>query len=348
MKDDRVMSHGDHGAFSRTIDGVTGGTRLRRLRQTDWVRRLVRESDITANDLIWPIFVREGDGAPEPVASMPGVFRHSVAGCVEAARRAADLDIPVIALFPFTDASLRDETGSEALNPDNLVCRATRAIKDAVPEIGILCDVALDPYTSHGHDGLVKDGRILNDETVDLLCRQALVQAKAGCDIIGPSDMMDGRVACIRAALDADGLRDTMIMSYAAKYASAFYGPFRDAVGSTGALKGDKRTYQMDMGNADEALREAAQDIAEGADMIMVKPGLPYLDILARLVDEFRMPTFAYQTSGEYAVIMAAAQNGWIEGDRAMFETMRAFKRAGASGVLSYFSPRIAEALQRR
>jgi len=343
-----AMSSGERRDLSRTIDTVTGGTRLRRLRQTDWVRRLVRESEVTASDLIWPIFVREGTGEPEPVASMPGVFRYSVAGCVEAARRARDLEIPVVALFPFTGTERRDETGSEALNPDNLVCRATRAIKDAVPEIGILCDVALDPYTSHGHDGLVKDGRILNDETIELLCRQALVQAQAGCDIIGPSDMMDGRVACIRSALDGEGFRDTMIMSYAAKYASAFYGPFRDAVGSTGALKGDKRTYQMDMGNTDEALREAAQDIHEGADMIMVKPGLPYLDILARLVDEFRMPTFAYQTSGEYAVIMAAAQNGWIDGDRAMFETMRSFKRAGASGILSYFSPRIAEALQRR
>jgi len=335
-------------SFARRIDEITGGTRLRRLRQNDWVRRLVRESDVSVNDLIWPIFVREGDGEPEPVASMPGVFRYSVKGCVEAAQRAADLGIPVIALFPFTDPSLRDETGSQALNADNLVCRATRAIKNAVPEIGILCDVALDPYTSHGHDGLVREGRILNDESVEVLCRQAVVQAEAGCDIIGPSDMMDGRVSCIRSALDGAGLRDTMIMSYAAKYASAFYGPFRDAVGSTGALKGDKRTYQMDMGNAAEAMREAAQDIAEGADMIMVKPGLPYLDILAKLVEEFRMPTFAYQTSGEYSVIMAAAQNGWIDGDKAMFETLRAFKRAGASGVLSYFSPRVAQALSQR
>ncbi|ALN73610.1 porphobilinogen synthase [Aureimonas sp. AU20] len=334
--------------LSRTIDQVTGGTRLRRLRQTEWVRRLVRESDVGVNDLIWPIFVREGEGEPEPVRSMPGVFRYSVRGCVEAAERAAELGIPVIALFPFTNPDLRDENGTQALNPDNLVCRATRAIKAAVPEIGILCDVALDPYTSHGHDGLVRAGRILNDESVEVLCRQALVQAEAGCDIIGPSDMMDGRVACIRSALDGAGLRDTMIMSYAAKYASAFYGPFRDAVGSTGALKGDKRTYQMDMGNRDEALREAAQDIAEGADMIMVKPGLPYLDILAKLVEEFRMPTFAYQTSGEYSVIMAAAENGWIDGDRAMFESLRAFKRAGASGILSYFSPRVAEALQQR
>ncbi|WP_244631079.1 porphobilinogen synthase [Aureimonas sp. ME7] len=337
----------ERSATTSTIDRVTGGTRLRRLRRSDWVRRLVRETDIRVEDLIWPIFVREGDGDPEPVASMPGVFRRSVKGCAQAAREAAALGIPVVALFPYTDASQRDETGSEALNPDNLVCRATRAIKDAEPEIGILCDVALDPYTTHGHDGLVRNGVILNDETVDVLCRQALVQARAGCDIVGPSDMMDGRVACIRAALDGDGFGDTMIMSYAAKYASAFYGPFRDAVGSAGALKGDKRTYQMDMGNTAEALREAAQDIAEGADMIMVKPGLPYLDVLARLVDEFRMPTFAYQTSGEYATIMAAAQNGWIDGDRAMFESLRAFKRAGAAGILTYFAPKVAEALHR-
>jgi len=341
------MSQNDSGELGRTIDRITGGTRMRRLRQTDWVRRLVRETDVSANDLIWPIFVREGDGEPEPVASMPGVFRRSVADCAEAAREAYDLGIPVVALFPFTDTAERDETGTRALDPSNLVCRATRAIKTAVPEIGILCDVALDPYTSHGHDGLMRDGRILNDETVEVLCRQALVQAEAGCDIVGPSDMMDGRVACIRQALDGAGFRDTMIMSYAAKYASAYYGPFRDAVGSTGALKGDKRTYQMDMGNAAEAIREARQDIAEGADMIMVKPGMPYLDILARLADEFRMPTFAYQTSGEYAMIMAAAQNGWIDGDRAMMESLRAFKRAGAAGILSYFSPRAAQALRK-
>ncbi|WP_061932822.1 porphobilinogen synthase [Aureimonas sp. AU22] len=337
----------ERNAMTGRIDRATGGTRLRRLRQNDWTRRLVRETDVRADDLIWPIFVREGDGEAQPVASMPGVSRYSVAGCVEAARRAADLGIPVVALFPYTDASLRNETGSEALNENNLVCRATRAMKEAVPEVGILCDVALDPYTSHGHDGIVRDGVIVNDETVELLCRQALVQARAGCDIIGPSDMMDGRVACIRETLDTEGFGDTMIMSYAAKYASAFYGPFRDAVGSAGALRGDKRTYQMDMGNALEALREAAQDVAEGADMIMVKPGLPYLDILARLVDEFRMPTFAYQTSGEYATIMAAAQNGWIDGDKAMFESLRAFKRAGASGILTYFAPKVAEALHR-
>ena len=324
------------------IDTATGGMRLRRLRQADWSRRLVRESVLSPADLIWPIFVREGSGEPPPVASMPGVSRLSVEDCVEAAKRARDLAIPVVALFPYTDTALRDETGSEALNPDNLICRATRAIKQAVPEVGIMCDVALDPYTSHGHDGVMAGDRILNDESVEILCRQAVVQAEAGCDIIGPSDMMDGRVACIRGALDEAGCRDAMIMAYSAKYASAFYGPFREAVGSGGMLKGDKRTYQMDYGNSDEAVREAAQDLAEGADMIMVKPGLPYLDILARLAREFGVPTFAYQTSGEYAMIMAAVQNGWLDGDKAMVETLTAYKRAGASGILTYFSPKVA------
>ncbi|MFY0735532.1 MULTISPECIES: porphobilinogen synthase [Aurantimonas] len=340
---------GDSGVSITTrIDAATAGLRMRRLRQSDWSRRLVRETNLTADDLIWPIFVREGGGAPEPVPSMPEVFRLSVEGCVEAARRARDLGIPVVALFPYTDADKRDELGSEAFNEGNLVCRASRAIKAAVPEVGILCDVALDPYTSHGHDGIMEGDRILNDETVEALCRQAVVQAEAGCDIIGPSDMMDGRVACIRQALDEVGHRDTLIMSYAAKYASAFYGPFRDAVGSGGMLKGDKRTYQMDYGNSDEAVREAAQDIAEGADMIMVKPGMPYLDIVSRLSREFGVPTFAYQTSGEYAMIMAAAGNGWLDGERAMIESLTAFKRAGASGILSYFSPTIAARMPRR
>ena len=338
----------DCSKVSARIDAATGGLRLRRMRQSEWSRRLVRETSVSASDLIWPIFVREGQGADEPVPSMPGVVRYSIERSVDAAKEARDLGIPVIALFPYTDNALRDERGTEALNEGNLVCRATRAIKAAVPEIGIMCDVALDPYTSHGHDGILRGDRIDNDESVEVLCRQALVQAKAGCDIIGPSDMMDGRVACIRAELDAEGLSDVMIMSYAAKYASAFYGPFRDAVGSGGILKGDKRTYQMDYGNADESLREAAQDIAEGADMIMVKPGMPYLDILSRLVEEFRMPTFAYQTSGEYSMIMAAAQNGWLDGDKAMMESAAAFKRAGASGILSYFAPRIATALRGR
>ncbi|MFD2236040.1 porphobilinogen synthase [Aureimonas populi] len=341
------MSAGAIDEVTRRISAATGGRRMRRLRQGDWTRRLVRETQLSVNDLIWPIFVREGAGAAEPVPSMPGVDRLSIEGCVEAARQAADLGIPVIALFPYTSAEDRDEQGSRALDPNNLVCSAVRAMKKAVPEVGILCDVALDPYTSHGHDGIVRDGRIVNDETVEILSRQAVVQAQAGCDIIGPSDMMDGRVACIRAALDEAGLPDTMIMSYAAKYASAFYGPFRDAVGSTGALKGDKRSYQMDFGNSQEALREARQDIAEGADMIMIKPGLPYLDILSRVARELDLPTFAYQTSGEYSMIMAAAERGFIDPDAAMMETLSAYKRAGAAGILSYFSPRAAATLRR-
>ncbi|WP_062229202.1 porphobilinogen synthase [Aureimonas frigidaquae] len=342
------MSGHDYSDVSRAIDMATGGRRHRRLRRTAWSRELVRETRLSGSDLIWPIFVRDGGGEAEPVPSMPGVFRHSVNGCVEAARKADDLGIPVIALFPFNDTTRRDENGTEALNPNNLVCRAVRAIKAAVPQIGILCDVALDPYTSHGHDGILRDGHVDNDLSVEALCQQAIVQADAGCDIIGPSDMMDGRVALIRAALDGQGLRDTMIMSYAAKYASVFYSTFRDAVGSSGVLKGDKRTYQMDMGNGDEALREAAQDIAEGADMIMVKPGLPYLDILVRLTQEFNIPCFAYQTSGEYSMMMAAAERGWLDGDAAMMEVLTAYKRAGAAGVLTYFAPRAAEALRQR
>jgi porphobilinogen synthase len=278
---------------------------------------------------------------------MPGVDRLSVDEAVREARRAVELTIPCIALFPYTDPALRDEDGSEALNPDNLVCRAVRAIKKEVPEIGILCDVALDPYTSHGHDGLLRDGVILNDETVAVLVSQALVQAEAGCDIIAPSDMMDGRVGAIRTALDDAGRTDVQIMAYAAKYASAFYGPFRDAVGSSATLTGDKRTYQMDPGNSDEALREIELDLAEGADMVMVKPGLPYLDIVRRVKDEFGVPTFAYQVSGEYAMIMAAAQNGWLDGEKAMLESLIAFKRAGADGVLTYFAARVAEKLRR-
>ena len=335
-------------SITERIDAATAGTRMRRLRQADWSRRLVRETRLGADDLIWPIFVREGTAEPEEVDSMPGVFRLSIDSCVEAARQALELGIPVLALFPYTDPGKRDENGTEALNEANLVCAATRAIKKAVPDIGILCDVALDPYTTHGHDGIMKGHRILNDESVEILCRQAVVQADAGCDIIGPSDMMDGRVACIRHALDAAGHRDTLIMSYAAKYASAFYGPFRDAVGSGGMLKGDKRTYQMDYGNSDEAVREAAQDIAEGADMIMVKPGLPYLDIVSRLSGDFGVPTFAYQTSGEYSMILAASRNGWLDGDEAMMESLSAFKRAGAAGILSYFSPAAAQVLRTR
>jgi len=320
--------------------------RMRRNRRSEWARRLVRENVVTADDLIWPLFVMDGDNARQPVASMPGVERLSVDQVAREAVRAAELNIPCIALFPYTDPSLRDETGSEALNPDNLVCRAIRAIKKEVPDIGVLCDVALDPFTSHGHDGLIKDGVILNDETVAVLVKQALTQAEAGCDIIAPSDMMDGRVGAIRKALDQANFLDVSIMAYAAKYASAFYGPFRDAVGSAKALSGDKRTYQMDCGNSDEALREVALDIAEGADMIMVKPGMPYLDIVRRVKDTFAMPTFAYQVSGEYAMIMAAAQNGWLDGERAMWESLIGFKRAGCDGVLTYFAPRVAEKLK--
>jgi len=321
--------------------------RMRRNRRSEWARRMVREHVLTTDDLIWPMFVMDGTNARTPVPSMPGVERLSVDEIAREAARAAKLNIPCIALFPYTDPKLRDETGSEALNPDNLVCRAIRAIKNEVPEIGVLCDVALDPFTSHGHDGLLRDGVILNDETVAVLVKQALVQAEAGCDIIAPSDMMDGRVGAIRKTLDAAKFTDVSIMSYAAKYASAFYGPFRDAVGSAKTLTGDKRTYQMDFGNSDEALREVALDIEEGADMIMVKPGLPYLDIAQRVKEIFGMPTFAYQVSGEYAMIMAAAQNGWLDGDKAMIETLTAFKRAGASGVLTYFAPRVAEKLKK-
>ena len=320
--------------------------RPRRNRKAEWARRLVRENVLTTDDLIWPLFVVEGEKKRTTVASMPGVDRLSVDEIVRDAERAVRLNIPCLALFPYTDPSLRDEHGSEACNPDNLVCQAVRAIKAEFPEIGVLCDVALDPFTSHGHDGLIKDGRILNDETVAVLVRQALVQAEAGCDIIAPSDMMDGRVGAIRQALDQAGFQDVQIMAYAAKYASAFYGPFRDAIGSAKTLSGDKRTYQMDSANSDEALREVELDIAEGADMVMVKPGLPYLDVIRRVKDTFGMPTFAYQVSGEYAMIAAAANNGWIDGERAMMESLLGFKRAGADGVLTYFAPQAAERLR--
>src|SRR6187549_1745550 len=321
--------------------------RPRRNRKAEWARRLVRENVLTTNDLIWPMFVVDGQNTRTPVTSMPGVDRLTVDQAVRDAERAMKLEIPCIALFPYTEASLRDETGSEALNPNNLVCQSVRAIKKEFPDIGVLCDVALDPFTSHGHDGLIEDGKILNDETVAVLVRQALVQAEAGCDVIAPSDMMDGRVGAIRQALDDAGFLDVQIMAYAAKYASAFYGPFRDAIGSAKTLTGDKRTYQMDPANTDEALREVELDISEGADMVMVKPGMPYLDILCRVKDAFGVPTFAYQVSGEYAMIMAAAQNGWLDGDKAMMESLIAFKRAGACGVLSYFSPRVAEKLKK-
>lgn len=321
--------------------------RPRRNRRADWARRLVREVELSANDLIWPIFVVDGHDDIE-VSAMPGVSRLSIDTAVREAERAAALDIPAIALFPYTDPALRDETGSEAFNSRNLVCRATRAIKAAVPEIGVITDVALDPYTSHGHDGLIRDGEVLNDESVAALVEQAIVQAAAGADVIAPSDMMDGRVAAIREALDREGFRDVQIMAYAAKYASAFYGPFRDAVGSGSALKGDKRTYQMDPANGDEALREVALDLDEGADMVMVKPGLPYLDVVHRVKETFRVPTFAYQVSGEYAMIEGAARQGWIDGEKAMLESLIAFKRAGADGVLTYFAPRVAQRLRER
>jgi len=320
--------------------------RMRRNRKSEWARRLVRENVLTTDDLIWPMFVVDGRNARTPVASMPGVERLTVDQIVRDAERAAKLNIPCIALFPFTEPSLRDEQGSEALNPDNLVCQAVRAIKTEFPDIGVLCDVALDPFTSHGHDGLIEGGKILNDETVAVLVRQALTQAEAGCDVIAPSDMMDGRVGAIREALDDNGFGDVQIMSYAAKYASAFYGPFRDAIGSAKTLTGDKRTYQMDCGNSNEALREVELDIAEGADMVMVKPGMPYLDIVRRVKDTFAMPTFVYQVSGEYAMIAGAAANGWIDGERAMMESLVGFKRAGADGILTYFAPQAAEKIK--
>jgi porphobilinogen synthase len=321
--------------------------RMRRLRRHDWSRRLVAENTLSPADFICPVFVIEGENKREPVSSMPGVERLSVDLLTHAAREAAQLGIPVIALFPQTPAGLKTEDGREALNPDNLVCRAVRAIKAAVPEIGVLCDVALDPYTSHGHDGLLRDGYVQNDATVDVLVQQSLVQVKAGCDIIAPSDMMDGRIGAIRTALEKAGHHDTMLMAYAAKYASAFYGPFREAVGSAKALTGDKRTYQMDPANGDEALREVALDIAEGADMVMVKPGMPYLDLVWRVKERFGLPTFAYQVSGEYAMLSAAFEKGWLEHDRAILESLLGFKRAGASGILTYFAVEAARLLNK-
>jgi porphobilinogen synthase len=318
--------------------------RPRRNRKSAWSRALVRENVLSVADLIWPLFLVEGERRRDPVNAMPGVERLSVDEAVREAERAASLGIPAIGVFPYTDHALRDERGSEALNAKNLVCRAVQAIKDAVPHIGLITDVALDPYTSHGHDGLIDGDRILNDETVAVLVEQSLIQAAAGADIIAPSDMMDGRVAAIREGLDRAGFFDVQIMSYAAKYASAFYGPFREALGTK--LKGDKLTYQMDPANSAEALREVALDLEEGADMVMVKPGLPYLDVIRRVRDTFDVPTFAYQVSGEYAMIQAAAQNGWIDGDRAMMESLVAFKRAGADGVFTYYAPLVAERLR--
>ncbi|QFT81033.1 Delta-aminolevulinic acid dehydratase [Roseovarius sp. THAF27] len=329
----------------RPTQGPFPVTRLRRTRATPAIRALVAQNTLTPADLIWPVFVRDGDGVEEPVPSMPGVLRRSVDRVVEAAREAHGLGIPAICLFPYTSAQNRTSDCAEAWNPDNLSNRATRAIKDAVPDIAIMTDVALDPYSDTGHDGFVVDGEILNDETIEALVKQALSQAAAGVDIIGPSDMMDGRIGALRAALESEGHKNTLLLSYAAKYASAFYGPFRDAVGASGALKGDKKTYQMDPANSDEALRCVARDLSEGADMVMVKPGLPYLDICRRVKDTFGAPTYAYQVSGEYAMIQAAAQNGWIDHDRAMVESLMAFKRAGCDGILTYFAPAVARML---
>ncbi len=321
-------------------------TRMRRNRKTPWARALVRENTLTCADLIWPVFLIEGEKRRIPVEAMRGVERFSIDEALRETERAAKLGIPAIALFPFTDPALRDEAGSQALNPDNLVCQACRAIKREIPEIGIITDVALDPYTSHGHDGLLRDGLILNDETVAVLVKQALIQAEAGADVIAPSDMMDGRVGAIRKTLDNAGLELVQIMSYAAKYASAFYGPFRDAIGSFATLTGDKRTYQMDPANGDEALREAELDVAEGADMLMVKPGMPYLDIVYRLKQAFGLPTYAYQVSGEYAMIELTSSSGFMDRDKAILESLMGFKRAGADGVLTYFAPRAAELLK--
>jgi porphobilinogen synthase len=322
-------------------------TRMRRNRYDVWTRRLVAENTLSVDDLIWPVFIIEGRGTTTEVASMPGVQRVTLDRLARHVEPALQYGIPAVALFPATPAEKKDAEGTEATNPENLICEAARLLKREFPELGLVGDVALDPYTDHGHDGVIRNGYVANDESLRVLTRQAVNQAEAGIDVIAPSDMMDGRVGAIRGALDEAGLIHTRIMSYAAKYASAFYGPFRDAVGSGGALKGDKKTYQMDPANSDEALREVALDIAEGADMVMVKPGLPYLDIVRRVKERFGVPTFAYQVSGEYAMIMAAVQNGWLEHHRAMLETLIAFKRAGCNGVLTYFAPEAAKLLRR-
>ena len=333
-------------AGGRDVDEITGGRRLRRMRKADWSRRLVQENQLSVNDLIWPVFIIDGENRREDIPAMPGVQRMTIDLLVREAERAAKLGIPSISTFPNVDLSLRDDTGSAILDPDNLINRATRALKAEVPEIGVITDVALDPFTSHGHDGILRDGIIVNDETVEQLATAAVHQAAAGADIIAPSDMMDGRVGAIRDSLDANGFAEVAIMSYATKFASAFYGPYREAIGTQGLLKGDKKTYYIDPANTDEALRETEQDIAEGADMVMVKPGLPYLDIVWRLKETFQLPTFAYQVSGEYSMIKAASANGWIDGERAMMESLLAFKRAGCDGILTYFAPEAAERLQ--
>jgi len=321
-------------------------TRLRRLRQAGWIRSLTAENVLTPADLIWSMVVHDGDTPRIPVSAMPGMERLNVKEAAAAAKRAAALGIPAIAIFPHINPDRKDEDGSESLNPDGLVPTVIKAMKDAAPEVGVICDVALDPFTSHGHDGLIDEaGYVLNDETTAVLLEQALVQAEAGADVVAPSDMMDGRIGAIRSALEESGFTNTMILSYAAKYASGFYGPYREAIGSATALIGDKKTYQQDPANTDEALREVAMDLQEGADMVMVKPGLPYLDIVRRVSETFSVPTFAFQVSGEYAMIQAAAQNGWIDGDRVMLESLLSFKRAGASGIITYFAETAAQQL---
>ncbi|HEV7310551.1 porphobilinogen synthase [Ensifer sp.] len=327
------------------VDRITGHRRMRRNRKADWTRRLVQENRLTVDDLIWPIFIVPGENIVQPIDAMPGVNRMSIDKAVEAVKEAADLGIPAIATFPNIDLSLRDETGSNSLAADNLINQATRAFKKAVPEIGIITDVALDPFTSHGHDGILRNGEIVNDETVEMIARAAVAQADAGSDIIAPSDMMDGRIGAIRQALDASGHQNVGIMAYATKFASGFYGPYREAIGTGGLLKGDKKTYYIDPANGTEAIRDAALDVEEGADMLMVKPGLPYLDICWRMKEAFGLPVFAYQVSGEYSQVKAAAANGWIDGDKVMLETLLAFKRAGCDGILSYFAVEVARIL---
>lgn len=333
---------------SHIIQGAFPQQRPRRMRRDDWSRRMMRENHLSVDDLIWPVFVLEGQQQREAVASMPGVERLSIDLLLEAVEEAVALGIPAVALFPVVDPSLKTEDAAEAYNPDNLMCRATRALSHRFPNLGIVCDVALDPYTSHGQDGLVEDDYVVNDETLEVLTKQALVQARAGCNVIAPSDMMDGRVGAIRRTLDEHGFETTVrIMAYSAKYASAFYGPFRDAVGSKGNLgKGDKRTYQMDPANSDEALREVALDLSEGADMVMVKPGLPYLDIIWRIKSQLGVPTFAYQVSGEYAMLKGAAERGWLDGEKVMLESLMAFKRAGCDGILTYAAVEVARLLK--
>lgn len=330
----------------RNIDEITQSRRLRRTRRTEWSRRLVQENALSVNDLIWPFFVCEGNNVASPIAAMPGVHRYSVDMAVRQAEKAARLGIPAIAPFPNEPARIKTQDGSYIANPNNLINSVTRAIKKEVPEIGIITDAALDPFTTDGHDGILRDGIILNDESVEVVVRGALAQAEAGADIIAPSDMMDGRIGAIRDALDANGFQHLPIMSYATKFASAFYGPYREAIGTAGVLKGDKKTYYLDPANTDEALREAEQDVCEGADMLMIKPGMPYLDIIQRIKSQFALPTFAYQVSGEYAMIKAAGQNGWIDEERVVMESLLAFKRAGCDGILTYFALEVAEKLK--